>query len=120
MTNSTLNEFFTLSNGVKVPKLGLGLWRIDNDKVGAAIEAAVNVGYRHFDSAQAYANEAGTGEGVRNAMAKGLKRDELFVTTKVAAQHKSYEAARASIEQSLAKLGLDYIDLMLIHAPQPW
>ncbi|TQR48342.1 2,5-diketo-D-gluconic acid reductase, partial [Campylobacter troglodytis] len=120
MTNSVLNEFFTLSNGVKVPKLGLGLWRIDNDKVSAAIEAAVNVGYRHFDSAQAYANEAGTGDGVRAAMAKGLKREELFVTTKVAAEHKSYEAARASIEQSLAKLGLDYIDLMLIHAPQPW
>ena len=120
MTNSTLNEFFTLQNGVKVPKLGLGLWRIDNDKVSAAIEAAVNVGYRHFDSAQAYANEAGTGEGVRNAIAKGLKREELFVTTKVAAEHKSYEAASASIEQSLAKLGLDYVDLMLIHAPQPW
>lgn len=115
--NSVLAEHFTLANGVKVPKIGLGLWRIEDSKVPGVIKAALDVGYRHFDSAQAYANEAGTGLGVRNS---SLKRDEIFVTTKVAAEHKSYEAARSSIDESLKKLGLDYIDLMLIHAPQPW
>lgn len=115
--NSVLAEHFTLANGVKVPKIGLGLWRIEDSKVPGVIKAALDVGYRHFDSAQAYANEVGTGLGVRNS---SLKRDEIFVTTKVAAEHKSYEAARSSIDESLKKLGLDYIDLMLIHAPQPW
>ena len=118
--NSVLNDFFTLNNGVKVPKLGLGLWRIDNAKVPAVIEAAVKVGYRHFDSAQAYGNEAGTGEGVRAAMKSGLKRSELFITTKVAAEHKDYAAAKKGIEDSLVRLNADYIDLMLIHSPQPW
>lgn len=112
-----LQDFFTLANGVKVPKLGLGLWRIEDGKVPGVIEAALKVGYRHFDSAQAYANEVGTGLGVRNST---LKREEIFVTTKVAAEHKSYESAKKSIDESLKKLGLDYIDLMLIHAPQPW
>ena len=120
VASAVLGEFFTLSNGIKIPKLGLGLWRIDNDKVPSVIESAISVGYRHFDSAQAYGNEAGTGEGVRNAVAKGLKRKEIFVTTKLAAEHKSYESAAKSIEESLNKLGLDYIDLMLIHSPQPW
>ena len=119
-TGAVLNEFFTLSNGVKIPKLGLGLWRIDNDKVPSVIESAIKVGYRHFDSAQAYGNEAGTGEGVRNAVASGIKREDIFVTTKVAGEHKGYEIAKQGIDGSLQKLGLDYIDLMLIHSPQPW
>ena len=117
---AVLSEFFTLSNGVKIPKLGLGLWRIDNDKVPNVINEAIKVGYRHFDSAQSYENEEGTGEGVRNAIASGLKREDIFVTTKVRAEHKSYDSASKSINESLAKLKLDYIDLMLIHSPQPW
>ena len=119
-TGAVLGEFFTLTNGVKIPKLGLGLWRIDNAQVPSVIESAIKVGYRHFDSAQAYANEAGTGEGVRNAVASGIKREDIFVTTKVRAEHKSYESAAKSIDESLATLGLDFIDLMLIHSPQPW
>ena len=115
-----LSESYELSNGVKIPKLGLGLWRIENDKVPSVIESAIKSGYRHFDSAQAYENESGTGIGVRNAIKNGLKRDDIFVTTKVRAEHKSYDSAKKSIDESLMWFGLDYIDLMLIHSPQPW
>lgn len=118
--NGVLGETYTLSNGVKIPKLGLGLWRIDNDKVPSVISEAIKVGYRHFDSAQAYENEVGTGEGVKNAIKGGLKREEIFVTTKIRAEHKTYDSATKSIDESLGKLGLDFIDLMLIHSPQPW
>ena len=125
LTNSAnlkgiLSESYTLSNGVKIPKLGLGLWRIDDDKVPSVISEAIKVGYRHFDSAQAYQNEVGTGKGVREAIKGGLKREDMFVTTKVRAEHKSYESVAKSIDESLSKLGLDVIDLMLIHSPQPW
>ncbi|PRX09935.1 UNVERIFIED_ORG: diketogulonate reductase-like aldo/keto reductase [Martelella mediterranea] len=112
-----LDETYTLSNGVKIPKLGLGTWMIDNDKVADAVKAAVDLGYRHIDTAQAYANERGTGEGIRNS---GVARDELFVTTKLDASHKNYDDAKAAIDDSLKDLGLDYIDLMIIHSPQPW
>lgn len=115
-----LGESYALSNGVKIPKLGLGLWRIENDKVPSVVESAIKVGYRHFDSAQAYQNEVGTGEGVRAAIKGGLKREEIFVTTKVRAEHKTYESAQKSIDESLSRLNLDFIDLMLIHSPQPW
>ena len=111
------NKTLELSNGVKVPQLALGTWLIDDDKVAEAVRAAVELGYRHIDTAQAYANERGVGEGVRTC---GVPREELFVTTKVAAEHKDYESAMASIEESLAAMGLDYIDMMIIHSPQPW
>ncbi len=117
---SVLTQSYTLSNGVKIPKLGLGLWRIDNEKVPSVISEAIKVGYRHFDSAQAYENEVGTGEGIRAAIKGGLKREEIFVTTKIRAEHKSYKSAKKSIDESLGKLKLDFIDLMLIHSPQPW
>lgn len=112
-----LNELYTLSNGVKIPKLGLGTWFIDDDKAAEAVKEAVNLGYRLIDTAQAYGNEAGVGEGVRNC---GLPRNEIFVTTKVAAEEKTYTDAANSIDKSLSKMGLDYIDLMIIHSPQPW
>ena len=118
--NGVLSESDTLSNGVKIPKLGLGLWRIENAQVPSVISEAIKVGYRHFDSAQAYENEVGTGEGVKNAIKGGLKREDIFVTTKVRAEHKTYDSATKSIDESLGKLGLDFIDLMLIHSPQPW
>ncbi len=111
------NETMTLSNGVTVPQLALGTWFIDDDKVAEAVKTAVELGYRHIDTAQAYANERGVGEGIRSC---GIPREELFVTTKVAAEHKDYQSAREGIEGSLAALGLDYIDLMIIHSPQPW
>lgn len=112
-----LNETYTLSNGVKIPKLGLGTWFIDDDKVGDAVKEAVKLGYRLIDTAQAYGNERGVGEGVRNC---GLPRNKIFVTSKVAAEAKSYESAAASIDETLSKMGLDYIDMMIIHSPQPW
>lgn len=112
-----LNETYTLTNGVEIPKLGLGTWFIDDDKVADAVCEAVRIGYRHIDTAQAYGNERGVGEGVRKC---GVPRNEIFVTTKLAAEAKTYEEAVKAINVSLEKLGLDYIDLMLIHAPQPW
>ncbi|MFI7108278.1 aldo/keto reductase [Nonomuraea sp. NPDC050227] len=112
-----LNETYTLSNGVQIPRLGLGTWFIDDDKAAGAVREAVGIGYRNIDTAQAYGNERGVGEGVRTA---GVPRDELFVSTKLAAEIKDHDRAVAAIDGSLKKLGLDYVDLMLIHSPQPW
>lgn len=107
----------TLNNGVEIPQLGLGTWLIDDDKTADAVKAAVALGYRHIDTAQAYGNERGVGEGIRTC---GVKREELFVVSKVAAEHKTYEEAKASIDETLQKTGLDYLDMMIIHSPQPW
>ncbi len=112
-----LNEKYTLSNGVEIPKLGLGTWMIPDEQTDEAVRKAVALGYRHIDTAQAYGNEAGVGRGVNSC---GVKRDELFITSKVAAEHKSYETAARSIDETLKKTGLDYLDMMIIHSPQPW
>ncbi len=112
-----LEETYTLSNGVKIPKLGLGTWFIKDKDAAQAVKDAVNIGYRHIDTAQAYGNENGVGEGIREC---GVKRENMFVTTKLAAEIKSYKEAVASIDKSLQTLGLDYIDLMIIHSPKPW
>lgn len=111
------NEMYTLTNGVTIPKLGLGTWFIADDKAAQAVCDAVKLGYRHFDTAQAYGNERGVGEGIRNC---GISREELFVTTKLAAEAKTYQQAVLAIDGSLKTMGLDYIDMMLIHSPQPW
>ena len=112
-----LEETFELNNGVKAPKLALGTWLIDDDKVADAVRAAVEIGYRHIDTAQAYGNERGVGEGVRTC---GVARDQLFVVSKVAAEHKTYAEAAAGIDGTLQKMELDYLDMMIIHSPQPW
>ena len=112
-----LNETYTLSNSVKIPKLGLGTWMLTDSEAAQAVRDAVAMGYRHIDTAQAYGNEAGVGEGIRTC---GISRDELFVTSKVAAENKSYDSAAQSIDETLRKTGLDYIDMMIIHSPQPW
>lgn len=112
-----LHEVFTLSNGVTIPKLGLGTWMIADDQVAEIVQEAIKIGYRHIDTAQAYGNERGVGEGIRKS---GIPRAEIFVTTKLAAEIKSYEEAVDAIEASVQKLELDYIDLMIIHSPQPW
>lgn len=112
-----LNETYTLSNSVKIPKLGLGTWMLTDSEAAQAVRDAVAMGYRHIDTAQAYGNEAGVGEGIRIC---GISRDELFVTSKVAAENKSYDSAAQSIDETLRKTELDYIDMMIIHSPQPW
>lgn len=110
-------EMKKLSNGVEIPVLALGTWFIDNDKVEEAVKSAVKLGYRHIDTAQAYGNEQGVGKGIRSC---DVPREQIFVTSKVAAEYKTYEEAAASIDRSLANMGLDYIDMMIIHSPQPW
>lgn len=87
---SVLTETYTLSNGTKIPKLGLGTWFIEDDKAAEAVRQAVKLGYRHIDTAQAYGNERGVGEGVCTC---NIPREQLFVTTKLAAELKNYEAA---------------------------
>ena len=108
---------FVLHNGVKVPALAYGTWLIENKKAPECVKMALEAGYRHIDTAQAYGNEEGVGKGIKES---GLKREDIFITSKVMAEHKSYEKAKKSIDESLKKLGVDYIDLMLIHCPQPW
>ncbi len=112
-----LEETYKLANGVEIPKLGLGTWLIDDNDVVQAVKDAVAVGYRHIDTAQAYGNEAGVGEAIE---ASGVDRDEIFLTTKLAAEIKSYDEAVAAIDDSLKTMGLDHVDLMIIHSPQPW
>lgn len=112
-----LKETYTLNNGVKIPKLGLGTWFIADDKAAQAVKCAVDTGYRLIDTAQAYGNERGVGEGVRTC---GVARDELFVASKIAAEHKTYESAAKSIDETLERMGLAYLDQMIIHSPQPW
>lgn len=112
-----LEEKYTLSNGVEIPKLGLGTWLINNDDVVQAVKDAVKIGYRHLDTAQAYGNESGVGDGIR---ACGVKREDIFVTTKLAAEIKSYKGAVSSIDKSLEEMKLNYIDMMIIHSPKPW
>ena len=111
------NETFSLTNGLEIPKLGLGTWLLDDEQAEQAVRAAISMGYRHIDTAQAYGNEMGVGKGIRSG---GVAREDLFVTTKVAAEAKNPGAVTQSIDESLAKLGLDDIDLLIIHSPQPW
>jgi len=113
----TINETYTLSNGVKIPKLGLGTWLINDTQVADFLHQAIQIGYRHIDTAQAYHNERGIGVGIRNS---GINRSDLFVTTKLDAGIKSYAEAVKAIDGSLQKMKLDYLDLMLIHSPKPW
>ncbi|MDA3972768.1 aldo/keto reductase [Enterococcus thailandicus] len=110
-------EKYTLNNGVTIPKVGFGTWLINENDVIEAVKNALELGYRHIDTAQAYENEFGVGEAIRTS---NINRSDIFLTSKVAAEHKTYETASQSIDESLAKLGLEQIDLMIIHSPQPW
>ena len=112
-----LKETYTLNNGVAIPKLGLGTWFINNKDAAGAVREAVKLGYRLIDTAQAYNNESGVGEGIRTC---GIPREEIFVTSKIAAEAKNYADAKKAICDILSKTGLDYLDLVIIHAPQPW
>ena len=112
-----LKETYTLNNGVRIPKIALGTWQIDNDTVTGVVRDAVDAGYRHIDTAVQYDNEEGVGKGIREC---GISRDKLFVTTKIPHDVKTYEDTRKTIAESLQRLDTDYIDLLLIHAPKPW
>lgn len=112
-----LNQKIKLNNGVEIPVLGLGTWLIDNDTVCDVVANAIKLGYRHIDTAEAYGNEEGVGRGIKKS---GIKREEIFLQTKLHAEAKTYEQAKAEIELSLKKLDVDYIDLMIIHSPEPW
>lgn len=107
-------EYVTLNSGVKMPKLGYGVYQTPPEDTERCVLEAIKTGYRSIDTAQAYGNE----EGVGDAIAKcGVPREELFITTKVWISNAGYEKAKASIEESLKKLKTDYVDLLLIHQP---
>ena len=104
-------------NGVEIPIIGLGTWQLPDYEAARVVKDAIDVGYIHIDTASAYENECGVGEGIRQS---GIKREDIFITTKVPAEIKTYEGAVNVIKQSLQRLGVDYIDLLIIHCPVPW
>ena len=107
-------EFVTLNNGIKMPILGYGVYQVSNEECERCVLDAISAGYRSIDTAQAYGNEEAVGNAVKKC---GVPRDELFITTKVWISNGGYEKAKASLKESLKKLQLDYIDLVLIHQP---
>ncbi len=105
----------TLNNGIEIPILGFGTYQITDPKEAEqAVVAAIKAGYRHIDTAQSYLNEAAVGRGIAAA---GVPREELFITTKIWVENVSYEGVKASFTRSLDRLGLDYVDLLLLHQP---
>ena len=106
----------TLSNGVEMPQLGLGTWPMNDAEAAETVALALDMGYRLIDTAENYENERGVGEGIRRA---GVARDEVFVTTKFNRKWHSIDGARQACEASLERLGLDYIDLFMVHWPNP-
>ena len=107
-------EYATLSNGVKMPMLGYGVYQVTKEECERCVLDALSVGYRHIDTAQSYFNEEEVGRAIK---ASAVPREEIFLTTKVWIEHYGYEAARASVLESLRKLGTDYLDLVLLHQP---
>ncbi|CAM4112276.1 aldo/keto reductase [Bordetella muralis] len=114
--SSNIAPTVALSNGVAMPQLGLGTWPMDDAEATRAVSGALQMGYRLIDTAENYRNEAGVGAGIR---ASGVARDQLFITTKFNREWHSLEGPRQACEASLKRLGLDYIDLLLIHWPNP-
>ena len=111
----TLTDVYTLSNGVAIPWVGFGTWQTPDGQVAAdSVKAALAAGYRHIDTASIYKNETGVGQGIRES---GVPREEIFVTTKIWNNKRGYEKTRESVEKSLERLGLDYLDMVLIHWP---
>lgn len=113
-----LEEYYTLSNGVKIPKIGLGTWQIpEGDDTYNSVLYALKAGYRHIDTAAAYGNERSVGRAIKDF---GIAREEIFVTTKLPAECKGFSVAKKCFEKSMDALDIGYIDLYLIHAPWPW
>ncbi|MGM9682820.1 MAG: aldo/keto reductase [Eubacteriales bacterium] len=107
-------EYVTLSNGVKMPVLGYGVYQVTKEECERCVLDALRVGYRHIDTAQSYFNEEEVGSAIRKS---GVPREDIFLTTKVWIEHYGYEPAKASVEESLRKLQTDYLDLVLLHQP---
>lgn len=111
---TSLTDCYTLANGVKIPAIGYGTWQTPNDVTADLVKTAIDLGYRHVDTAWGYANEIGVGDGVR---ASGVKREDLFITTKHWVTFRGYQNTIDAVEESLKNLGMDYIDLYLVHWP---
>ena len=112
-----LADTYTLNNGEKIPVVGFGTWQTPDGEVAeASVISAIEAGYRHIDTAAIYGNETSIGHGIAKS---GIAREDLYVTTKLWNDNVTYEAAAAAIDESLSKLGLDYLDLYLIHWPNP-
>lgn len=107
----------TLNNGVEIPQIQLGTWLINNDDVRKVVRQAIGVGYRSFDTAKDYGNEKGVGKGIWNS---DIERSDIFLTTKLPTAVKDYEGTEEAIDDALDRFSLEYIDLLLIHSPQPW
>lgn len=107
-------QYITLSNGVKMPQLGYGVYQVTKKECERCVSDALEVGYRAIDTAQSYFNEAEVGEAITKS---GIDRKEIFLTTKVWIEHYGYDAAKKSVLQSMEKLKIDYIDLVLLHQP---
>lgn len=112
----TAQTSIPLNDGRSIPQVGLGVWQASNDEAALAVRTALQAGYRHVDTAAIYDNEKGVGEGLRSA---GVKREEVFVTTKLWNGDQGGDSALKAFDQSLKRLGLDYVDLYLIHWPAP-
>ncbi len=107
-------KYVTLTNGIKMPIIGYGVYQVSKDECERCVLDALEVGYRLIDTAQAYFNEEEVGRAIKKS---GIKREDLFITSKVWIEHYGYEECKKSVEESLKKLGLEYIDLMLLHQP---
>ena len=116
MSKATEVPFITLNNGVRMPQLGFGVWQVPDTEAAAAVSSALEAGYRSIDTAAVYENEKGTGQALAAA---GLPREELFVTTKLWNSDQGYDSTLRAFDASLDKLGLDHLDLYLIHWPTP-
>ena len=113
----SIPKFYQLNNGISIPSIGFGTWQTpDGDVAVSSVRSAIEAGYRHIDTAQGYGNEESVGEGIRQG---GVAREELFITTKLANHLHTYDLTKESFAESLKKLGLEYLDLFLIHWPNP-
>ena len=114
---SVMEEKLTLADGKQIPALGLGFWQVKKEVAERVAAEGLETGYTHLDTAVVYDNETEIGLALKKS---GIARESLFITSKIPAEVKNYEKAKAVIDESLERLGLDYLDLMLIHAPRPW
>lgn len=109
-------QFVTLNNGLKMPQLGYGVWQVEDEEAKPAVLKAIETGYRSIDTAMIYGNEKGVGDAIKES---GVPREELFITTKVWNSDQGYEQTLKAFDDSMERLGLDYLDLYLIHWPMP-